>query len=72
MANSEDPDEMLPYAAFHQDLPCLLRQNQSSEKEIQKALEIITCEPFVYKMDHLDLNYCMYRSLWKIILICKG
>ena len=34
LANSEDPDEMLHYAAFHQGLHCLLRQNQSSEKEI--------------------------------------
>ena len=35
-ANSEDPDEMLHNAAFHQGLHCLLRQSQSSEKEIQK------------------------------------
>ena len=33
-ANSEDPDEMPHNAAFHQGLPCLLRQNQPSEKEI--------------------------------------
>ena len=42
LANSEDPDEMLHNAAFHQGLHCLLRQNQSSEKEIQHFLEIIT------------------------------
>ena len=35
LANSKDPDEMPHYAAFHQGLHCLLRQNQSSEKEIQ-------------------------------------
>ena len=35
LANSEDPDEMLHNAAFHQGLHCLLRQNWSSEKEIQ-------------------------------------
>ena len=29
-ANSEDPDEMLQIAAFHQGLHCLLRQNQIS------------------------------------------
>ena len=35
LENSEDPDEMPHYyAAFHQGLHCLLRQNQSSEKEI--------------------------------------
>ena len=33
LANSEDPDEMPNDATFHQGLHCLLRQNQSSEKE---------------------------------------
>ena len=35
LANSKDPDEMLHNAAFHQDLHCLLRQNQSTEEEIK-------------------------------------
>ena len=35
LANSEDPDEMPHNVAFHQDLHCLLRQNRSSEKEMQ-------------------------------------
>ena len=36
MANSEDPDEMLHYAAFHQSLHCLLKTKSiSSKKEIQ-------------------------------------
>ena len=39
LANSEDPDEMLHNAAFHQGLHCLLRQNQS-EKAIQYFLKI--------------------------------
>ena len=34
-ANSEDTDEMPQKVAFHQGLHCLLRQNLSSEKEIQ-------------------------------------
>ena len=40
LANSEDPDELRHFisvcnnAAFHQGLYCLLRQSQSSEKEI--------------------------------------
>ena len=34
-ANSEDPDEMLHNAAFHQGLQCLLRLKQSSENEFQ-------------------------------------
>ena len=32
-ANSEDPDEMPHFAAFHQGQHCLFRQNCSSEKE---------------------------------------
>ena len=34
LANSEDPDEMLQHAAFHQNLHSLLRQDGSSENEI--------------------------------------
>ena len=34
-ANSEDPDEMPHFAAFYQDLFCLLKRNQSSKIEIQ-------------------------------------
>ena len=33
LANSEDQDKM-PNAAFHQDLHCLPRQNQPSEKDL--------------------------------------
>ena len=35
LANSEDPDERQHNVAFHEGLHCLLRQKQSSEKEIQ-------------------------------------
>ena len=35
MANSEDTDEMLHYAAFHKGIHCLLRLKRSSEKEMQ-------------------------------------
>ena len=38
LANSEDPDEMLHNATFTQSLHCLLRQNQSSEKEMYSIL----------------------------------
>ena len=34
LANSEDPDEMQQYAAFHQDLHCLLRLKQPTGTEI--------------------------------------
>ena len=35
LSNSEDPDEMPPYAAFHLGFHCLLWQKRSSEKEMQ-------------------------------------
>ena len=38
LVNSEAPDVILHNAAFHQGLHCLLRQNSSSEKEIQYFL----------------------------------
>ena len=33
LANNEDPDEMLHYAAFHPGLPCLLSQNDLKRKK---------------------------------------
>ena len=51
VTNSGDPDERPWNAAFHQDPHCLLRQKQSSEKEIQFYFEIITCDPLIYTMD---------------------
>ena len=40
LANSEDPDEILHDAAFHHGLLSLIRQNQSSEKEIYYFLKL--------------------------------
>ena len=53
LANSVGPNEMLHNAAFYQVLHCLLRQKQSSEKEIQFHLEVITCYPSMYE-GHLE------------------
>ena len=46
LANSEDPDEMQHYAAFHQGLHCLLRLKQPSASgtEIHHNLETSTCD----------------------------
>ena len=57
LACNEDPDEMPHYADFYQGLHCLLKQNQSLNSERNKILflEIITCDPLIYKMDHPDL-----------------
>ena len=49
-ANSEDPDELPHNTAFNWGLHHLFRQ-ESSGKEIQFFL-IITCDPFIYAMDH--------------------
>ena len=54
-ANSEDPDEMPHEAAFHEGLHCSLRLNQSLEIEVY-FLEIITCDPSIYTMDHPNLT----------------
>ena len=48
LANSEDLDEMPQNVAFYR----LLRQKQSSEKEIQFYLKILACDPLIYTMDH--------------------
>ena len=52
LANSEGPDEMLHNVALRQGLLCLLRQKKSSEKEKQFYLDIVTCAPTIYTMDH--------------------
>ena len=58
LANREEPDEMQHNAAFHQGLHCLRIQNRYSEtpRGIQYILEIITCDPSIYTMDHPDLT----------------
>ena len=52
LANSEDQDEKSQKETFHQGLHYLPRQKLSSEKEIQYYLEIISCDPSIYTIDH--------------------
>ena len=47
--------KFMHYAAFHQDLHCLQRQNRSSEKNNIFG-EIITYDPSIYTIDHPDSN----------------
>ena len=56
LTNSVEKDEMPHNAAFYQGLHCLLRQNQSSEKEIQYFFECLTYDHSIYTMDHPDLT----------------
>ena len=63
LANNADPDVVvfqIIKCHTHQGLHCLLRQNLSSKKEIQYFLEIITCEPSIYTMDHPDFIVCSF------------
>ena len=54
--------------AFHKGLYCLLKLNRISEKENDTTfLEIITCDPSKYTMDHLNLTVSF---LWKIPFVC--
>ena len=62
LTNSEDADKMPHNAVFHQGLTFLLRQNQSSEIEVQYFLEIITSGPSIYTMDHPDLFICSFME----------
>ena len=62
MTTFEDPYEMRHKATFHQGLLCLLRHNQSSEKEIQYVSEIITCDPSIYTIDHPDLTVSIFME----------
>ena len=50
IADSENPDEMPHYVAFHQGLHCLIRQNQSLEKDFLKIFSSI------YTMGYPDLT----------------
>ena len=56
LANSEDPDEMQHYAAFHQGLHCLLCLKHSSGTEIHHNLENSTCDPLRHIMSHPIIN----------------
>ena len=53
---------MLHNAAFHQGLHCMLRQNQSSEKEIQYSFKIIIFEPSICPMLHPDFIACSFME----------
>ena len=53
LANSEDQDEMLHYAAFHQGLHyLLLNKNDLQRKKFNFNLEIITFDPSIHIMGH--------------------
>ena len=49
-ANIEDPDEMLRFVAFHQGI---YFKDNLQRKKYNFYLEIITCDPSNYMMDHL-------------------
>ena len=65
LANSEDPDEMQHYAAFHQGLHCLQRLKQPLGTQIHHNLENSTCDPLKYTMSTsiLIVSICMGNSI---------
>ena len=60
MGNSEGPDGIPHKVAFHQDL-LLFSKTKSIFRERNIILEIITCNPSIYTMDHPDL---FVETLW--------
>ena len=65
LANSEDPDEMQHYAAFHQGLPYLLILEQPSGTEKHHNLENSICNPLKCTMGSaiLIVSICMGKSI---------
>ena len=64
MANSEDQAEMPHNVAFYQGLHCLLRQNRSSEKEIQYIVGNYNMWPrnINNTMDHPNIVACSFME----------
>ena len=61
MTNSEDPNEMLHKAAFHQGLHCLLKA-VLRENKYNIVFVIITCNSSIYTMDHRDLTVSTFME----------
>ena len=73
MANSEDPDEMPLNATFHHGLHCLLRQNQDSEKEMDRFIVILTCNPLDIKWKkHAYILLVHGQYVWDNSSECEG
>ena len=56
------PLEMPHNTAFDQGLRCLLRHERSSEKELQFYLDIVTCDPSNYAMDHSKFDETIQKE----------
>ena len=54
---------MLPNAAFHQGLHCLLRHR----KKYMYIFEIISCNPSIYIMDHPDFIVCILMGNYIVL-----
>ena len=69
LTNSEDSDEMLHNAAFHQSLHYLLGQKQSSGKEIHFIRKLLTLTPQYIQWTIPSL---LYQTRRKNLLVHKG
>ena len=56
--------------AFHKGLDCLPRQNNPQRKKNNFILEMITCDPLIFTMYHLQ--YILYQARRKNPLVHKG
>ena len=62
MVTSEDRDEMPHMAAFHLGLHCLLSQKTIFRERNIMFLQIITCNPSIYIIDHPDLTVSSFMG----------
>ena len=65
LANSEYPDEMQHYAAFHQGMHCLLKSKAHLGTEMKHNLENYACNPLKYIMccPIIIASICMGKSI---------
>ena len=64
LANSEDPDEMLHNAAFHQGLDCLQRLKQTSGRKMHHNLEFFYLRPLKVHNGQSQIYYLnMYGKI---------
>ena len=73
LANSKNPDEMFHNAAWNKEMLLYvafqLGQTKLIFREINTIimfLEILSCDPSTYTMDHPDFSVCSYMYMEKV------
>ena len=67
LENNEDPDDITHRTAFHQRCTVFLNKIDLQWKKYNIILQIITCDPSIYTLDHPDLTVSniMENSIYK-------